>query len=255
MHLTDIFRHPVKSLTSERLERTALTVGRGIPEDRRFALAYSSSRVKGSKIDWLSKKNFLVLVRIARLAALHAQFDAQSGVLTISRAAHKVACGDITTALGRAVIEDFFAAFLKQDITGKPKLVEARDISFFDNAKAPISLLNRASVRDLERVVGAAVDPRRFRANLVFESTEPWCERTWIGKTIHIAGARLKITEQIGRCAATSIDPESGEADLNILKSLKRGFNHTQMGVYAEVVEGGEIAPGETLTVETTSGA
>ena len=44
-------------------------------------------------------------------------------------------------------------------------------------SRFPWLLINLATVRDVERIVGAPVDPLRFRANLYFEGAEAWAER------------------------------------------------------------------------------
>ncbi len=47
---------------------------------------------------------------------------------------------------------------------------------FSDVPEKCLSLINLASLRDLERVVRAPVDPRRFRANICFEGAPAWAE-------------------------------------------------------------------------------
>ncbi len=36
---------------------------------------------------------------------------------------------------------------------------------------------------------------------------------------------------------------------MNLLQALPRGFGHIDMGVYAEVIGGGEIATGDRITI------
>ena len=49
------------------------------------------------------------------------------------------------------------------------------------------------------------------------------------------------------RCAATNVDPDTGARDLTIPETLLRSFGHADCGVYAEVIEGGEIKVGNEL--------
>ncbi len=63
-----------------------------------------------------------------------------------------------------------------------------------------------------------------------------------------VGGAGLQVVEPIGRCAATNVNPETAERDRNIPLSLKQGFRHTRMGVYAKVTVDGEIAKGDSVT-------
>ena len=59
--------------------------------------------------------------------------------------------------------------------------------------------------------------------------------------------ARLKITKRITRCAAIEVDPDTGMRDLAIPDTLLRTFDHADCGVYARVIEGGEIRPGSKI--------
>ena len=63
---------------------------------------------------------------------------------------------------------------------------------------------------------------------------------------------RLRVIAAITRCAATQVNPTTAERDLNIVTELQRGFGHNLMGVYAEVVEGGEISVGEEIKIRRT---
>ena len=59
----------------------------------------------------------------------------------------------------------------------------------------------------------------------------------------------LQATRQprIVRCAATNVDPDTGIRDLSIPDTLMRSFGHADCGVYAEVIEAGEVAVGDEL--------
>ncbi len=55
----------------------------------------------------------------------------------------------------------------------------------------------------------------------------------------------------ITRCAATEVNPATAARDLDVVGALQRGFGHNLMGVYAEIVEGGEIAIGNELAARS----
>ncbi len=246
--IAHIRRYPVKGLSAEALASVVLEAGGGVAEDRRFALAHTPVHFDRDSPRWLPKTSFLMLMRNERLAALETRFDEATGVLTVFRDGKEVARGRITEPVGRAVIEDFFAAYMKGEARGKPRLLEAPPGHMFsDHAARLISLINLASVRDLERVVGAPVDPVRFRANLYFEGLDPWAEFAWVDTDIAVGAARLRITARIDRCAATNVDPASGARDMNIPKALQRGFGHPNMGVYATVIAGGPVSVGDEI--------
>ena len=186
-------------------------------------------------------------MRDEKLAQLRIAFDEETGELAIHRAGKRVVHAKATEPLGRTVIEQFFAGFMGTAARGAPRLLEAPGHMFSDARVKCLSLISLASLRDLERVVRAPVDPRRFRANVYFEDAPAWAEFDWIGQQIDIGAARLRVTARIDRCAATHVNPETAARDMNLLKALQRGFGHIEMGVYAEVIGGGEIAIGDRI--------
>ena len=110
-----------------------------------------------------------------------------------------------------------------------------------------VSLINRASIAALEEAMGVPVDPLRFRANVYFDGAAAWTEHDWVESEIAIGAARLRVISPITRCAATQVNPATATRDLDIVTALGRAFGHINMGVYAEVVAGGEITPGDLL--------
>jgi uncharacterized protein YcbX len=246
--VTDLYRYPVKGLSAEPLERCALTPGEGLPHDRRFALAHGSTNFDPQAPQWLPKSSFLMLMRDEKLAQLRVVFDEVSGQLTILRDGKQVVRAKGSDPVGRAMIAQFFAGFMTGAIRGAPKLVEAPGHMFSDSREKSLSIINLASLRDLERVVRQEVHPLRFRANVYVDGLVPWAEFRWAGREVTLGGARLKITKPIDRCAATNVDPVTAARDLNIPLSLQRGFGHVDMGVYGVVIEAGEVTVGDHLT-------
>ena len=246
--VVDICRYPVKGLNAESLDAVPLEPDRRLPHDRRFALAHGASRFQATTPEWLPKSEFLTLVRSERLALLRARFAPETGHLTVERAGKQVARARATEPVGRAILEQFFSAFLRDEARGAVRLAEGDGFGYTDQSSPFVSIVNLASVRDLERVVGGPVDPLRFRANLYIDGGAPWEEFRWIGRDLSVGGARLVVAERNGRCGATNVDPATAERDLNILLALQRGFGHTDMGVYARVAAAGRIARGDVVT-------
>jgi len=248
-NLAAICRYPVKGLSGERLDSVTLSSDARLPGDRRFAIARGTARLDPVEPGWAEKDSFVTLMRTERLARLETRYDFETGELEIRRKGRTVAHGRITQPTGRMVVEQFLAAFLADDLKHTPKLVDAGDALLTDVNAPWISVLNLASVRDLARVTGQEVDPVRFRANLLLDGLAPWAERAWPGERLRIGAVTLEVTEPIGRCAATVVNPRTAERDLNIPKLLQRGYGHTCMGVYARVATGGTLAVGDMVEV------
>ena len=244
-----LYRYPVKGLTPEPLETIALTPGETVPFDRAWAIENGPGRFDPSAPKHLPKINFLMLMRNERLATLECRFDEASKTLTILRAGKHVVQGDLTSKIGRTLIEQFFAAYMKDGLRGPPRIVEAPGHSFSDVAVKCLHIVNLASIRELERETGRAINPLRFRPNLVIEGAAPWAEFGWMGREISAGAVRLSVLKRTERCAATNVDPATGARDMDIPAVLARRWGHTDFGVYAKVVAGGAIERGAALTL------
>jgi len=245
-----IYRYPVKGLSPEKLERTGLAVGKTIPCDRLYAIENGPSGFDLAKPAYLPKQRFLMLMRNARLAELRTAFDETTHCLTIHAEGREAARGDLRTPEGRAAIEQFFADFCAPELRGPPKLLHAAGHSFSDVARKVVSIINLASVATLEAAAGAPVNPLRFRGNLHVEGWPAWREFDYLGAELAIGPtARLKVIKRIVRCAATEVDPDTGIRDLAIPRTIMDAYGHADCGVYAEVIQGGAIAAGDTITI------
>src|SRR5207245_916757 len=123
-------------------------------------------------------------------------------------------------------IENFFAAAYAGQIKGPPKVLESPGHSFSDVARKVVSIINLASVRAIESMVGAPVHPLRFRANLYVEGWPAWHEFDLVDHTMAIGDIRLKVVKRIVRCAAINVDPDTAQRDLPIPQALQRRLGH-----------------------------
>jgi uncharacterized protein YcbX len=121
---------------------------------------------------------------------------------------------------------------------------------FSDVARKVVSIINLASVRAIENMVGAPVHPLRFRANLYVEGWPAWSEFDLMDRVLAVGDARLKVVKRIVRCAAVNVDPDTAERDLAIPNALQRRLGHGDCGIYAEVIAGGTIAVGDGVAAE-----
>ena len=285
-HIHSIYRYPVKGLTPEPLPRAPLAPGETVPGDRLYAIENGPSGFDPAAPRYLAKTHFLMLMRNERLASLRTSFDQETHMLTInlpfplvgeggeggreakaraSTPAHHLATptpipspqgggeerirASLRTAEGRAAVEAFFADYCADELRGPPKVLHGGGHSFSDIAKKVVSFINLASVAAIEDMVGVPVEPLRFRGNVYVEGWPAWSELDLVGKTLTIGNARLKIVKRIVRCAATNVDPATGRRDLEIPPTLLRQLGHADCGIYAEVVDGGEIVPGDQIDI------
>lgn len=251
MQIASLYRYPVKGLTPEKLDHAWLAPGRCIAWDRAFALAQGDAKLDLAKPEWLPKWNFMCLLRNARIARLDCRFDEAAGLLHLAAADRGIAASPFTEA-GRAELTAFLTDYLGDEArTGengaRPRFVYAEGHSFCDLEGQVISLIGLNSIAALEAVAGAPRDLRRFRANIYLSDVPAWQEFDWIGRELAIGEAVLAVRDRIPRCGATTVNPDTAERDANPVRELQQNFGHFDLGVFAEVVQAGEIRPGDTI--------
>ena len=245
--LQSIYRYPVKGLSPERLSEVRLEPGHTLPADRKYAIENGPSGFDPTAPSYFPKSRFLMLMRNERLTTLDTRYDDATQALTIRGEGRELARGDLSTPEGRLAIEAFFRRFMPKDLRGPPKVLQADGHSFSDVSAKVVSIINLASVAAVETMVGHPVNPLRFRANLYVEGWPALSELDLVGQEIAIGTARLKVTKRIMRCAATNVDPDTGVRDLEIPATLMRNLDHADCGIYARVIDGGEIRPGDLV--------
>ena len=121
-----------------------------------------------------------------------------------------------------------------------------------------VSMVSDGSLAELAGQLGVdRVDGRRFRMLIELEGAGPHEEDRWIGREIEIGSAVLAITKPDARCAITTQDPDTGERDLDTLRTILRyrGFrpdddeHKIDFGVLGEVAQPGRIAVGDAVEV------
>ena len=249
--IVSLYRYPVKGFSPEPLDIVNVGAEECFPWDRAYAVENGGRDFDPVAPQHMPKIKFLNLMRHERLAALETHFDEPSSALTILREGRQVAKGRMDQKVGRQIIEQFLAAYLPDDIRGAPKIVSADGHHFTDIAPTWLSVINLASVRELERVMKTAVDPMRFRGNIHVDGIAPWCEFDWVGQNLDVNGTTsIEVRERIQRCAATNVDPATGARDLTIPRALSDAFGHMDMGVYVSVTSPVTLAPGDTISAK-----
>ena len=249
MRIEHLYRFPVKGLTAEALEQADVSSGGAIPWDRAFALAQGDSGFNPSAPAWLPKYNFMCLMKNEGIAALRSHFDERSGMLSIRSPDGTGVMEHALSADGRERIAAYLTGFLGTEARGHPTFHYLPGHVFGDQRTPVVSLINLASLHDYEAKVGARRHRRRFRANVWFNGAPAWSEFEWVGRTIQLGGALLRVTKPIVRCAATQVNPETAARDADPVEELRRLYGHSDLGIHAEVIEGGRFALGDGIEV------
>ena len=237
-----LWRHPIKSLGSERIGRTDLVPGRTVPYDRVWALAHAKSRFDRENPCWAPPSTFFRCTLVPALAVITARVEAESGRLTLAHPDRPTLTFDPDAGADR----DRFLAWVDPLVPkGMPRpvdLVRVPGRGMTDTDYPSVSIASLSSLRALSRRMGTTLDPRRFRANIWLEGFAPWEEFDWIGGELTVGTARLRIVERIGRCNATKANPETGRRDAETLGALESHFGHTDFALYTQVIAGGTVA-------------
>jgi len=240
--LARICRHPIKAAGFEELARVTLAPGRALPFDRTWAVAHADARLVPDA--WGVKANFLRGVAGHDLMAIRARTDEGTRHVHLShpRAGTFDAAPDNPEDAARLI--DWLRPLWPADRPAPVRIVHVPGEAMTDRREAHVSILNLASLRALEAEAGTPLSIHRFRGNLWLDGLPAWAEFDLIGQEIAIGAARLRVTGRITRCAATTVDPDTGRADADTLGVLRSGFGHQDFGVAATVLTGGAIATG-----------
>ena len=134
-------------------------------------------------------------------------------------------------------------------------LLQNNEFPFYDTSNSnkvfnSISLINLNSIKDFEKKINQKVAFERFRGNFYVDGIDAWEERNWIGKTIKIDNVLFKVERNIPRCVAINLKPKSDNSGLNLLESLKKAYNHFDMGIYLRSLNDGKIKVRNKIKLE-----
>ena len=148
--IRSLYRYPVKGLTGERLKAVELAPHQTFPMDRAYALENGPSGFDPAAPKWFPKTVFLCWMKNARLAALDTLFDDASETLTIRRGGETLLKENLGDENGRRAIEGFFETYMGEEKRGPIRLLQAAGHSFSDLSKKVVSLINLATLAELE---------------------------------------------------------------------------------------------------------
>lgn len=244
--------YPIKGLSGQPLHSVPLTAGNGFPGDRQYGFARPDSGFDPEHPKPLPKTKFYMLARDEKLALLNTRYDDNSGMLSMS-SANQSGQFDIRSNSGKQQAADFVKTYLGLPNQETPQLFEASPHRFTDVSVVStemmnaVSLINLDSVQAFANATGLDVDPGRFRGNIHFSGLAPFAELDMVGEVITIGDVQLKIVKRTKRCPATEVNLNTGERDMKTPKLLLQHYDHMDMGVYAEVLQGGTITTGDQI--------
>jgi MOSC domain-containing protein len=118
----------------------------------------------------------------------------------------------------------------------------------------PLSLITTRTVECLGALLGAELDVRRFRPNLVIEPSgaAAFPEDGWVGRVLTVGTARMRIDARDKRCVVVNIDPATGRRDPAVLRAIA-AHRETRLGVYGSTVHPGRIAVGDPVVLQAVT--
>jgi uncharacterized protein len=259
-----LWRYPVKSMQGEELNAADIT-GTGLLGDRRFAVIDpATGKVAGAKNPrkWPGFFYFraaytsppragsaLPPVRVTMPDGTTATTD-ESGEADLPKLlsealGREVTLSAATAAAPAATAEEYVIA--DDDVTS----FDLPPGTFFDAAS--VHLVTTATLDRLRTLYPAGrFEPRRFRPNIIIDTgpdATGFVENQWVGHEIAIGShVRLHVTMATGRCVMTTLPQGDLPKDSGILRTVAQ-HNNAEVGVYAEVISGGPVRRGDTVTV------
>jgi uncharacterized protein len=245
---------PIKGLRLQHRRTVELTED-GVPGDRAFFLVDERGAMVNAK-------------RLGPLVAVVADHDAHARTLALrfpdgAEVGGEVELGDPEPVsffgLGlraRPVLGPFSAA-LSEHCGAPLRLVAAPpERTGVDRGRAgAATLLSLASLERLRAQAAAAepVDPRRFRMTFGVDGLQAHEEDGWIGREVRVGEALLRVEGNVGRCAVTTRNADTGAVDFRTLHHLA-GYRDAvatteplPFGVHARVLEPGRVRLGDAV--------
>jgi len=251
--ISSIHYCPVKSISFQSIESCEIKKNLGIANDRIFAFSRSVDLEKAKLIEKDAKErklnNFLTLKNSPVLNKYNFVYENKKLTLTFNnKDIISIAADDPNERLllSNKLME------LENSLSQPISLLKNTDFPFYDTSHSnnifnSMSLINLNSIKDFEKKINEKIQIQRFRANFYVEGIDAWEERNWIGKIITINNVSFKVEKNIPRCVAINLEPKTDNNSLNLLQSLKKTYNHFDMGVYLTSLDGGKVEIGNKI--------
>jgi len=246
---------PVKSISFQNIQSCEIKKNLGIVNDRIFAFSRNIELEKAKLIEKDVKErklNYFLTLKNSPVLNKY-NFVYENNKLTLISNNKDIISISTEDPNERLLLESKLME-LENSLLKPIKLLKNIDFPFFDTSHSnnvfnSMSLINLNSIKDFEQKISEKVELQRFRANFYIEGIDAWEERKWIGKIIKINNVAFKVEKNIPRCVAINLKPKTDDNSLNLLQSLKKTYNHFDMGVYLTSLEDGKIEIGNKIEV------
>ena len=250
--ISSIHYSPVKSISFENIELCKVEKNLGILNDRMFAFSRIIDAEKAKLIEKNPNErnlnNFLTLRNSPVLNKYNFTYKDNKLTLTLDdKELISISADDIEQ---RFLLSNKLAE-LESSLKKPISLLQNNEFPFYDTSKVfnSISLINLNSIENFEKKINERVEFQRFRGNFYIDGIKAWEERNWVGKTIKINNVSFKVEKNIPRCVAINLKPKTDDNALNLLRSLKKTYNHFDMGVYLRALNDGKVEVGNTIEI------
>ncbi|HYN87695.1 MAG TPA: MOSC N-terminal beta barrel domain-containing protein [Ardenticatenaceae bacterium] len=228
-----IYRYPVKSMRGEEITEAELW-WHGLNGDRKCAFVRVGAR---SGFPWLTGRDIPDMIRYEPRFADPAD-PVESRVIV--RTPQGLELPLESEALHRELAEQY---------GGEIELIKlARGT--FDSMS--VSMLGVATLGFLSAASGVALEPQRFRPNLLVEadSGEAFAEEGWIGARVIFGdredSAAVTLQRRNVRCMMITLDPATAQAAPQVLRTVARERD-TMAGIYGSTERPGTIRAGDSI--------
>ena len=250
---------PVKSISFQSIDHCEIKKNIGILGDRIFAFSKNldQNQVKlfeRNPEDRKGKWNKILTLKNSPFLNKY-NFLLKEEKLTLTFKEKEILTIDVNISSERQKLSNKIIE-LENSLKEPIVLMKNKDFPFFDTTISKkldfinsVSLINVQSIIDFQKKIGKEIEVPRFRGNICIDGLKAWEERNWIGKIIKINDISFKVEKNIPRCVAINLKPKTDNNSLNLLHSLKKTYNHFDMGIYLTPLNDGKIKISDTVGI------
>jgi uncharacterized protein YcbX len=261
--LVELWRYPVKSMMGEELDASLVTE-RGLLGDRAYALIdQETGKVVSAKEPrkWPTMFEFRsayleppgaglppVRITLPDGTSVSSEQDELPAVLS-SALGRKVTFEEAQGMDATATAEEYWPDMDGLDYRDTVTDFDLPQGTFFDAAS--VHLVTTATLAQLGALYpDGRFEVRRFRPNMVIAAPSGetgFVENDWVDRTVAVGDdVRLRVMGPCPRCVMTTLPQGDLPKDPGILRTAAQ-HNGANVGVYASVVQGGQVAKGDSV--------